>query len=495
MESWNEIIQVAMIGTEKKAVNLSLCPDSIQKLANKVVQNSGLDREERYLQIAALANQARRAGFMPYNNDTVLPQMAPSETLPYAGSAAHSLLKQIMEEDELPLLKSWLQQCMMAEKIINPEWLPLVFEKGQQHRKLQALLAKCGGKRGEWLCRYQEAWNYSNAANPDEIWMHGNWEQRKDLFGELRQSDRKKAMDLLQQTWNTEDANTRLSLLELMEKEAGADDLEFLESLHADKSKKVKDKSLEIQKKIPESATASFYHQFMKEAFTVHKEKSLLGMLSKTTIRFRIPSSLETALFKTGIEKISAEKGMSDEEYICYQIISWMPPTHWKSITGIDEETFIQLLQKDEFGKKMVPALVLSIKRFRDVGWAQQMLLHSSVFYIDLIPFLDPTQQEQYSLKYFEKFPDNVLVYSLSSGREWSMELCDKIIRHTASRTYQFSRQFYSEHIALIPVGVAGYLERYSPQDSYQKSLWKNISEHLYLLLKLKHQTKQSFHS
>lgn len=182
MESWNEIIQVALIGTEKKSVNLLQLPRGLQEQASRIVQHESLDKEDRFLQIATLAAQAKRAGYLPASNESVVPLMAPQEELAYASAASHSLLKQIMEVDETLLLKWWLQHCQQARCIVNPEWLPRLFEKGQQHRKLQPLLAACGGKRGEWICRYNEAWNYSSSSDPAEIWLHANWEQRKEVL-------------------------------------------------------------------------------------------------------------------------------------------------------------------------------------------------------------------------------------------------------------------------------------------------------------------------
>jgi len=495
MQSWNDIIQVAMMGTDKKSVDILQFPEGLKKQASVIAQHASLEREERFLQTAALVCQAKRAGFIPSIVEVAHPLQAPEEEQPYASQAAHSLLKQIMEEDELPLLLAWLQECQKAACIINPEWLPRLFEKGLQHRKLQPLLAACAGKRGQWICRYNEAWNYTHSAEPEEVWLHGGWEQRKDVFQELRKTDRVKAMDLLQKTWKEEDANTRFSLLELMEKTCAQDDLPFLESLEQDKSKKVKEKSLEIQQKIPESTPVAFYVAFMKKALKIHKETSMLGMLSKTTLRFQLPADQEKELVKMGIQKLSEDKSMSDEEYICYQLFQHLPPVRWKEITGLDAASFIQVLQKDEFGKKMIPALVLSIKRFRDLNWAQQFLQTSTTFYIDLIPFLEETQRDAYSLKYFEKFQDNIAAYALMYGKEWSLEFCEKLFKFTAGKPYQYPKSFYSEHIGLIPPGIAGHLAKFAPQEQYLGNLWKGISEHIYMLLKLKYQTKQSFNA
>ena len=117
----------------------------------------------------------------------------------------------------------------------------------------------------------------------------------------------------------------------------------------------------------------------------------------------------------------------------------------------------------------------------------------SQVFYIDIIPLLNDQQQEQFSNKLFDRYPDDIIQYATRRKSEWSIELAIKILRHAAKNPYQYNRAFFSQHIHLLPVHIVGELERFTPPEEHFRSGWSNMSDYIMKLTSLKIQTIKAF--
>jgi len=172
-----------------------------------------------------------------------------------------------------------------------------------------------------------------------------------------------------------------------------------------------------------------------------------------------------------------------------------VPPSFWERHFDNRAEDIIDTFQKDTTGKKFLPGLIIAITKFRDTRWALLFMQHSQVFYIDIIPLLPAEQQDRYSTKFFEKFPDDIASYATRMETEWSLELAKNIFRHAAKNPYQYNRQYFNQHIGLIPVHIAGELERCTPAEDHLRTMWSNLSEYIIKLITLKIQTVKAFNS
>jgi len=492
MQFWDNIINTAMIGTDKKQVGIADLPADLAEPATVIFNNEQADKEQKFLQLAAVAFNFRQTGVSALEKEVSI-SPAPAEEKEYCSIPATQILKDILSEESMPLLKFWLQHCDRKQQIIIPEILAAVLGIGTQYKNLQVLIASCCGKRGEWLSRFNEAWNFSSTQTGEELWQTGTPEQRKIVFKETRKINPAKAREWLQKTWQQEDANTKTGFLELMPENISEEDIPFLESLSAEKSKKVKEEAIALLKQIPGSAIVKQYQELLQQSVTIKKEKALLGMVSKKSLLFKLPGSFDETIFKTGIEKLSSSKEISDEEFIIYQLIQSTPPSFWVKQLDSEPETIIDLFQKDKIGKKMIPAFVIAITRFNDTDWALHFMQHSETFYIDIIPLLHVQQQEIYSNKFFEKYPDSIIQYATQRETEWSAELSKNIFKHTAKNPYQYNRSFYNQYIHLIPGPAVAELEKCTPAEEHLRSTWSNTSDYIIKLITLKIQTLKAF--
>jgi hypothetical protein len=494
MEAWDTIISTAMMGTDKKQISTYEVTEALAAAATTIIGNVTNDKEQRFLQLAALTLNYRKCGSLPSGKEINM-QTAPAEILSYCSDAALQVLKDIISEESLPLLNFWLEHCFDKNQIVRPGLVPELLATGAAQKRLRTLITACCGRRGEWLAGFNEAWKYSSSQTKEEIWQTGTIDQRKDLVKQLRISEPAIAREWLQQTWPQEDANTKAIFLDLMTETVDDNDIIFLESLVTEKGKKVKELALQLLKLVPSSAVVRSYQHVLGEALKIKEEKSLLGMISKTTIQCKLPAAIDETIYKTGIDKLSNTKELSDDDFIVLQLIESVPPSFLETHFNLRPQQIIELFNKDATGKKLIPALVNSITRFKDSRWAISFMQHSEIFYIDMIPLLPALQQETYSNKFFDRYPDEIIRFATAREQPWGKELANNILKHASKNHYQYNRSFFNQYIALLPVTILPIADSIAPAEEYQRSAWRNLSDYIARLLQMKTSTIKAFNT
>lgn len=492
MQIWDEIINTAMLGTGKRMLGANKLPPELANAA-VLIQNNTTDKEEQFLQTAALAFNYRQCGVLPVQKEGVTITKADAEEKQYCSPLAMQTLQDILDSESNSLLQFWMQLCKSKERIITPELVPLLLGIGTQQKKLQNLVAACCGKRGEWLTRFNSEWNFSTATTDEELWQTGSTEQRKMVLEHIRQIDPATARNWLMQTWPQEDANTKIELLLLLGINIDLADVEFLESLSKEKSKKLREIALWLLKQIPGSPIVQQYQQVLQRAVTVKTEKSMLGMSSHKELKVQLPAGLDESIFKTGIEKLSNKREYSDDEFIVLQLMQSVPPSFWETHLQTTPDVIIRSWQKDDTGKKLLPAIVQAVVVYKDQRWATALMKNSQVFYIDIIPLLPVNEQDFYSIKFIDQFADNIIEHAIKREDGWSVGLATAIFKHTAKSVYQYNRSFYSRYIHCIPIDIVTELAKCAPAEEHVKAAWSNTSEYITALINLKKQTILSF--
>jgi hypothetical protein len=492
MEAWNQIINTALLGTDKRQPDARQWPARLSQAAETVAAAGG-DKEELFLQTAALVANFRQCGMIPLHKEVFDFAAAGPEEKPYCNAFATQVLTGIIETESASLLRLWLQQCAAKDMIVVPDMAPLLLDIAVREKKQRSLLLSCCGKRGEWLCRFNSNWNFSANDTGEQLWETGTPEQRETALLQLRETNPALAREWLQKTWNQEDANTKASLLQWLSVSISEEDSAFLESLLTEKSKKVKDAALKLLKQIPSSSIVRQYQQVLERTVTLKKEKSFFGIGKQAGLHIELPADIDENIFKTGIEKLSSDKNVSDDEHIIMQLAASVPLSFWETQLASSPENIIHLFQKDKTGKKLLPALIRSLVQFKDQRWAIAFMQHSETFYIDIIPFLPARQQEHYSIKFMGKYPDDIISYAIQRQDEWSPEFARTVLKHASSGGYRYNRDFWNQQIHLLPVSMIAELEKYSPPEEYLKNIWVNTSEHIKKLASLKSQTFKAF--
>ncbi|BAV07776.1 hypothetical protein SAMN05421788_103126 [Filimonas lacunae] len=493
MEFWNQVIQTAMLGTGKQTLTGAQLPAALAKPVEVITANTAIDKEEQFLQLAAMALNYRQSGYMPLQTQEATITIAAAEEKPYCSNAAAVVLKALLEEDNTELLLLWLQSCVQAGQLVPPSLLPALLQQATQHKALRGVLENCMGKRGQWLCGFNTNWHISVAESEEERWQTGTPEQRFRALQQVRSTQPDVAREWLQQTWPQESAATRAELLKALYANLGAADIEWLQSLITDKSKKVKEEAWKMLTRIPQSPIVQQYQQVLQRAVTLGIGKALLGLSSKPLLQVQPPVAVPAVLLESGIAGKTAFTEYTNEEYIIYQLIETVPPdtfTQWWQVT---EDKVLEYFQKGDNTSRFIPALATATRRFRSKEWAMAFTRQVPEFYKDFIHLLPAAQQEAYCYKHFQGNEEAVLEVLLQAHETWSVAIAKEICAYTARHTYQYNRSFYSKHIRLLPMALATELEACTPSDVYQRNVWGNTSEHIRHLLQLKQKTTQSF--
>jgi Family of unknown function (DUF5691) len=495
MQSWEDVIHTAMIGTDKKILSVSQLPESLRAVQPILADKYGNDKETLYLQQASLLMNYKQCGLTLLQKEEIGSSMAQPEEKPYCPAVAAQVLKDVLNAEAPMLIDLWLRHCGEKEQIFPPAFIPVLFSKARQEKHLQKLIIRFSGKRGEWISGLNENWNFFHSENAEETWKTGTPEQRCTVLNETRKMDPALGLSWLQQTWATEDAAGKLGFLNVLKTGLNEGDIPFLESLHTEKSKKVKEEAIHLLKLLPGSSLNKLYQQVLSEAVQLKKERSLMGLSSKTFLQFKLPSSVPEAIFQSGIEKLSSQKNTSDEKFIIYQLISFTPPVFWEQHFQLKPMEIIDLFCKTEEGYEHTGAIGMAASRFPSPEWAALLITDENRLFIDLISQLPPDQKEKYLLKHFEKAGDTLIQLVANTGEEWSVPLAKTIFKYTSNKPDHFPKSYYRDHIHLIPAGMATELNRCTPVEQYPAMAWNKTCEYLLYLLDLKKQIHQSFNS
>lgn len=497
MEFWNEIVHTAMLGTGKKTPDISSLPPKIAELARHI-QQQPLDVEDQYLQIAALALNYRQCGVAAVPTQHATIEKAAPETLPCCNAQSMQVLNPILDSGSISLLQLWLNACIDRRQIVQPDVIPALLEMAVRHQTIRTAVATCCGNRSRWLSLYHPVWATvvgGSIATGEEAWQTGTLEQRVQALQQLRTTNPALALQWLQQTWPQEDAATKTEMLPVLQNNISKADLAFLEGLLTEKSKKVKEAAVELIRFIPESAIVQLYWQVLKKSIHLTTEKALLGLATKKKVNIQLPETIDEQVFTSGIEKLSkTAKGLSDDNFILYQLTGHVPPDWWESYFGENKEKILDIFGKDDQARKLIPALGLSAVRFKNIPWLQAIIaISKNEFYPEALKLLPDAEQETYALQVLndsKEGTETVLHYLTRSpgNKEWSLELTKKVLQHMMKDPWRYTKDFFNQHIHLLPVSILPELNKYVPEVEYQRNYWNTTTTHLTNLLRLKQQ-------
>jgi len=497
MKLWENIINKASLGSGKEPLKSADLPEIIEQ---EFALSDSSDQEEDFLRFSSLVYQFRQAGWLPLNFKAITQIESENEIKSYCSLKANGALRAILEEGVIPFLKLWLKLCASREYCVAPEMIPELFEIASRRKELRKLILNVAGTRGEWLCQLNPQWNFSSpSSDQNTIWQTGNPEERKELLRDLRASNPGEALELLKTTWATEGANEKLTYLEILRVNLSASDLTWLEGLK-EKGQKVNAYILDLIKSFPTSAIVQEYSDVLKNAINIKKGKALLGMINKTDLDVKENLSIADAIFKSGIEKLSSNKNVSDNQYILVQLISSVPPSFWNDHLQLSTEAVIQLFQKEKQTALYIPALAIASIKFKVVEWAKCILDHGDDAIINssiplLINSLPAKDRDIYARKWFKEKPREIIQVMIEHEEEWSVDLAKSIIQYTANEVYAYNRSFYRPAATLIPLSILDSLDSFTPSEEQKKVYWKTQSDELARLLTIKQQTLQSFNA
>ena len=460
MQFWEEIINTALLGTDKRAVAVSQLPEGLASAAERIAVGAA-DKEEQFLQLAAVAGNYRQSGVVPLQQEGVGLPMAPPEELPYCSGRAVQVLKDIMEEGNDKLLEFWLKLCVKKRQVVVPDVLPVLLNKSVNHAWMQQLMVNAGGRRGEWIRGFNVNWQIAAALPDDEAWQMGTAAQRAAALRRWRLADPGKAREMLAQTWAQENANGKAALLQQLSGTVSTEDIAWLEGLLGEKSQKVKEEVLVLLSEVAGSSVVERNWETVRAGIVLKKERALLGMINKITLVVELK-----------------EPGL----------LSGVPPVYWETHFGADPATIVGYFQKDH--KKLLEPLAAAIGKFRDARWAEALASADDGFYPAIVPLLPKEKKEGYLLR---EISASSLTQLVEWEEEWSLEMTRAVLKYTARLPYQYPASFYKERAVVLPAGIVVELEKFAPAEPHLSAMWDKLIEQIRRLVGLKEQVSKAF--
>lgn len=494
MEAWKTLVNTALLGTEKRGHN----PELVASVTGiETSADTRADTEAAFLRDTAILSAYRRGGIQPLRGEISF-ESAKSETRPYCNAASESALAEILHAGNTGLLRLWLHLAQSRQQLIPARHLAALLDAAQKLFVAHPQVRDTAGERGAWLAKLNPEWSYLIQSADENHWETGSTIERSAWLQRHRHNDPQKARELLEGVWDKEPADQRERLLATFESGLSHADLEFIERVLGDKSKRVTAQAAELLQKLPGSSIVNAFEDWLRRAVQMQVPDEQPDMVSNTEISFGDPEITDKRMLDALGKK--PPPGISESKYRMMQISSFVPPDFWERHLDLSPEKALELLT--EADPEIFPeALIAATDRFGNRIWADILARRAAVFHPILLPLLQPAEHDLYLEKFAGSQPDLVLQYYAQNDAEWLEEIAPALIAYAASQPYQYPKSFFSVQASRIPLSLLAKLDDIAPSlaaspeymRTYAMQVWPANRLQLRDALELKAKILQSF--
>jgi len=448
----NVLRETALLGTEKKALDIQLLPDSIKQLMH---QAQATDPEWEFLEACAYYTFYESAGRLPKRFTGLLDEAilqeekipAPKEVMDLYTKL--ELIDHTLRERSLNL---WLDVLNENEWIVSADRLAeLVYDGKHASNVTKTKILSVIGKKGMWIVQNDARVSYALAPAGDLLWADGTITERKNMFLLLRQRDPVAAIELLKSTWSREAIVNKKTFLELIRQTTSSTDLPFIDELYASEFKQQpKEKKTEkecrriiasILLRHPESAL----YKTTTEKLLRYVNKGKKGIVGFVTGQagntFRLPDEEDDFWNGKFMDEVYGfeSKGFDIALYNSVQqfwlalFIEYLPFSFWTNTLEMDHKKAVQfwLLDKTTISGASVPvfqqALVENARCHQDRQLAFALIQSAQIK--EVLPLLDSEMFETYVSKNNYAGDAEVLINGpYESHQSWSPTFSEQVI-------------------------------------------------------------------
>jgi hypothetical protein len=444
MQTWDDILATAVVGTEQREFKLAASEDELGSL---LAQISHTDREGSLLSAASVVALYRSAGVAPPTDTQPLPEAHSDDEMSRGSSASGQHLALMLEGEFREVLPEWLAAMQRASKRVPEENLPALLDHGRMEPSLRDMIVAVLGRRGEWLAAQNPEWTYAIRRDDKDVWETGSREERLLLLERLRAADPTKARELLATTWSQEPVKDRVGFLEQLATSLSSSDESFLnEALH-DRSIEVRRAARVILAALPDSE----FSLRVKELATqvVSFKKPLIG---KARIEGALPEDPIAWLKANDIEidnpPRNAAQSMGAKGWALKELISLVPITHWNELWKKTPIEIIRAGEEGEWRESFAAGFVAAARRDREPDWIEALVSFTAsepkkVPLLELVAYLPATRLEALSLHALKAvsagLSDGHPAFHLLIGHRnlWSDQLSRAVVNSVKKRINQ----------------------------------------------------------
>lgn len=403
MKAWDEMVTVALIGTER----LGFAPPAAEGALGEALRRvPGETCEARLLGCAALASAYARAGkALPEHADE--PEPAPDEERQACSPEAERLLLRLLEEEtgvfkssSAQLLKECLGLIAQADRRIPQACLAALLEVGRRSKDLRPKILPLLGKRGAWLAGMNPEWAYASVTKKKDdlsAWENGTIPERVDDQQRLRTSDPAAARERLKKAWKKESVTGRTALLETLAINLRLEDEPFLEAALDDPRKEVRNLAADLLARLPDSRLSQRMVERIRPLVTL--EKKLFG---KDRLAVNPPEALDEGAKRDCIaERLSNNVLLGEKGNWLKQIMAATPLDYWTATFNLPLGDLIAMGIGTKWRRALIGGWAEAARRQRRADWIETLLTGSKAKDNEfegasLLQALDPVQAEAF---------------------------------------------------------------------------------------------------
>ena len=464
-----EITKNAIVGTDKYSLKDY---QHLQDIAHKI-ETQATDREEMFLLMSAIAFTYDDAGSDGMELTGTMPE-PDDETTAEASDICTKHLTAALQSNEEILFRYIVTQFLRTGVRAAPQLLPSIIQKAYTNKADARRLLTICGSTGKWLCSLHPLW-HELIKSSDEltVWETGNLAQRKERFAAMRAENPSTAREQLARVIQQENAQARSEFIELLAPELSLEDEEFLTLTVRDISTKVKKAAYELLKKLKGSALNRQYLHFASQVISVGTERVML-IAKKQVMHWNDTITPDESIFRSGVEKISSQKGVDDYSYWVAQVMAYVDPSELAANCKCTEKELLTLLLAHKHKALMFPYLVQSAIHFHNQEWAALLLESTNVLEPALLRLVPARRRKEFIMKFIRENFNHLLSFLIDeSYQEMENDIVVQILTGLSANPYQINPTQYQLLALCLRFDAAHLLEKYVRNDN-------NSTQYLY---------------
>jgi Family of unknown function (DUF5691) len=362
MNAWQELVKMALLGTEKMPLQIAALPHNIQNL---LVKADTQDKEAHFLKAAALTLTYWKAGRQLDN--TALPEIpfAEEETQVFAPPQYLAVFKTLFEKsaNKRTDLYVLLFEKMKQKGYVVPhenlfKVMSLLEISEFKHKKTS--ISDIIGVRGHWLQQFNSKWTIETIQNTDTLWQEGSSSERRMALSKMRQDNPNKAFEWINQTWANENVRDRKEFLKVLDIHSQPEEWIFVQAVY-NELLDAKATTKAVNQEIKEIAATILLQNPASDLFKsvvgklqkyVSVKKTLLGLKSNTilTIPTEEDDFLNKEVMKTdfALTNTPSTNELLTEYWFCY-FLQNLHPTAWETLLNTDNwDTILNILKESD---------------------------------------------------------------------------------------------------------------------------------------------------
>lgn len=472
-QAWENILNTALIGTEKKSLQIIDLPVEVASYVNDL---TSISDQEKLLSIAAYLYYYEKAGNRPKKYNGEINYNPLKESKDVINKTLKTIYVRITETgyyEKEYLLNLWLDIVIRYQSIITPEHVVDIIKLGiSMTKKTRYKIVEVIGNRGLAILPLISEFKISKTSSTTE-WKEGSPEERRNFIEDLYAVDPDCALSYIRADWHTENVVFKRTLIEIFLKEKHQPTIDFFQEIYNEEfAAKAKEKKTESECRYllakallqhPQSQLHRYTLSKLQSCIVDAKKGGIMGMLGSKESQIQLPTSPDDFF---NAENFNARYGISmgnsdaatfktDVLFWFSELLAMIPFSMITSILGksqkecleylLENQNFISkiegknvsiLLNSIEQSVRQVPddeLIILLMNRFKTTS--KYYLLNS----LSKPKFEAYVQAENAYLKY------EIMSQDPTNDGDWSATFSEKILNATFQELVIVKKSVYDQ--------------------------------------------------